>query len=72
MTTDSLTTWLGLAQATGVAVVTAYTTADEAGQVDFHSLPFWLGMAVAVVMAVKGYFTNKQGTIAVTTTTAAK
>jgi hypothetical protein len=72
MTTDSLTTWLGLGQAIATAVIAAYTTATEEGHVDFHSPVFWLGMAIAVFMAVKGYFTNKQGTIAVTTTTPTK
>lgn len=59
MSTDSLTTYLGLAQAVGTAAVTFYTTASADGTVSLTNPLFWLGMAVAVLMAVKGYFTNK-------------
>lgn len=58
MSTDTLTTYLGLAQAIGVAAVTFYTTADE-GSLSLKSPMFWIGMAVAVLVAVKAYFTNK-------------
>ena len=58
MSTDKLTTYLGLAQAIGVAAVTFYTTSSE-GSLSLSSPMFWVGMGVAVLMAVKGYFTNK-------------
>jgi uncharacterized membrane protein len=56
--TDKLTTYLGLAQAIGVAAVTFYTTSSD-GALSLTSPMFWVGMAVAILMAVKGYFTNK-------------
>lgn len=58
MSTDSLTTYLGLAQAIGVAAVTFYSTADD-GNLNLKSPMFWVGMAVTILVAVKAYFTNK-------------
>ena len=59
MNSDSLTTYLGLAQAIGTAAVTFYTTASAEGNIDLKNPVFWMGMAVATIMGVKGYFTNK-------------
>jgi hypothetical protein len=58
MSTDKLTTYLGLAQSVGVAAVTFYTTSAQ-GAINLSDPMFWVGMGVAVLMAVKGYFTNK-------------
>ena len=58
MNTDKLTTLLGLAQAIGVAAVTFYTTSEE-GALSLKSPMFWVGMSVAILVAVKAYFTNK-------------
>jgi uncharacterized membrane protein len=63
MNTDKLTTYLGLAQAIGVAAVTFYTTSSD-GSLSLTSPMFWVGMAVAILMAVKGYFTNKEAVAA--------
>jgi hypothetical protein len=59
MNTDKLTTLLGLAQAIGVAAVTFYTTSEE-GSLSLKSPMFWVGLAVAILVAVKAYFTNKE------------
>jgi hypothetical protein len=58
MNFDKLTTLLGLAQAIGVAAVTFYTTSEE-GSLSLKSPMFWVGLSVAVLVAVKAYFTNK-------------
>ncbi len=59
MNSDNLTTYLGLAQAIGAAAVTFYTTASADGSIDLKNPVFWMGLAVSVLMAVKGYWTNK-------------
>lgn len=61
MNTDKLTNWLGLAQAIGVALVTAYSTASTDG-LGWDSPMFYVGMAVAALVAVKAYYTNKPST----------
>lgn len=60
MDTTKMTSWLGLAQAVGIAVVDFYTTANADGSVNWSSPIFWVGLIVAVLVAVKAYFT--QGT----------
>lgn len=59
MDTNKVTSWLGLAQAIGVAAVTFYTTAQDGGAIDWASPMFYIGLAVAVLVAVKAYYTNK-------------
>lgn len=59
MNTDKLTTYLGLFQAIATAGITYWTTAQQDGTIDFTSPVFWLGLTVSVLMAVKGYYTNK-------------
>ena len=59
MNTDNLTTWLGVAQAAGVAAVTFYTTSSEDGTLNLKSPAFWLGLIVSVLVAIKAYWTNK-------------
>jgi len=59
MNTDTTTSWLGLAQAIGVAAVDFYATANADGSIGWKNPMFYVGMAVAVLMAVKGYYTNK-------------
>ena len=59
MSTDALTTYLGLAQSIGIAAVTFYTTASSDGTLSLTSPMFWVGMTVAILVAVKAYFTNK-------------
>jgi hypothetical protein len=66
MNSDQLTTYLGLAQAIGTAAVTFYTTASSEGAIDLKNPIFWMGLAVAVLMGVKGYWTNKHLTPAPT------
>jgi len=68
MSTDALTTWLGLAQAIGIAAVTFYTTASGDGTLSLTSPMFWIGMVVAILVAVKAYFTNKAAIPAVVPT----
>ena len=63
MTTDRLTTILAVGQAIATAAVTFYLSESADGTVNFKLPGFWLGMVIAVFMAVKGYFTNKQGTV---------
>lgn len=62
MNSDQITTYLGLAQAIGAAAVTFYTTSSADGSLDLHNPIFWMGLAVSVIMAVKGYWTNKHVT----------
>ena len=59
MSKDTLTTILGVVQAAGVAVVSFLATApaDETGS-RWTNPVFWLGLGVAVMVAVKGYFTK--------------
>ena len=58
MSTTSLTTILGLLQAVGTALFTAFMTATQEGTVDWASPTFWFGMGVAAIMAIKGYYTK--------------
>jgi predicted membrane channel-forming protein YqfA (hemolysin III family) len=58
MNTDKLTSWLGLAQAIGVAAVTFYTTENADGSIDWTSPMFYVGLGVSVLVAVKAYFTK--------------
>jgi hypothetical protein len=66
MNTDKIMNWLGLGQAIAVSAVTYYTTANQDGSLDLHNPIFWLGAAVAVFSAAKGWFANKQSTAPVT------
>jgi len=59
MTNDVRVNWLGVAQAVGIAIVDFYTTANADGSVNWTSPIFWVGLAVAALVAVKAYFTNK-------------
>jgi len=59
MNNDSKVNWLGLAQAVGIAVIDFYGTANADGTVGWSNPVFYIGMAVAVLVAVKAYFTNK-------------
>lgn len=58
MNSSTLTTLLGIAQAAGTAGVAAYATASEDGTVNVKSPIFWLGIGIAILMAVKAYFTQ--------------
>jgi hypothetical protein len=60
MDKDKLTSWLGVAQAVAVAIVTFYTTEHADGSIDWSSPMMYLGLSVAVLVAVKAYFTNKK------------
>jgi predicted membrane channel-forming protein YqfA (hemolysin III family) len=59
MNKDTLTTILGVVQAAGVTIVSYVTTAppDETGSRWTNPL-FYLGLGVAVLVAVKAYFTK--------------
>lgn len=59
MTTDKLTTVLGLLQAMGVAVGDYLVHAQSTGEVNWTAPTFYIGLAVAVLMALKAYYTNK-------------
>lgn len=59
MTNDSKINWLGLAQAVGIAIVDFYATANADGSVGFSNPMFYVGAVIAVLVAVKAYFTNK-------------
>lgn len=59
MNTDKLTTVLGVMQAVGVAVGDYFVHTKDTGSVDFHAATFWIGLAVATLMGVKSYYTNK-------------
>ena len=59
MNTDTVTSWLGLAQAIGAAALTFYMTSQDDGSFGWTNPMFWVGFSVAVLMAVKGYYTNK-------------
>jgi len=72
MQTDTLTTWLGVLQAVGVAIVNFVVTAPAADAADgsrWTNPMFWVGMIVAALMAVKAYYTKG---IETTTTPAVK
>jgi hypothetical protein len=59
MKTDTLTTWLGVLQAVGVAVVDFVMTAPDTADGSRWTNPmFWVGMIVAGLMAVKAYYTK--------------
>ena len=60
MNTDKVTSWLGLAQAAAIAAVDFYATSNTDGSVDWSNPVFYVGFAVAVLVAVKAWFTNKQ------------
>ena len=62
MNTDKMTNWLGLAQAIGIAAVDFYATSNADGSFGWTNPIFWIGMVVAVLVAVKAYFTNKPST----------
>lgn len=51
--------WLGLAQAVGVAIVDFYGTANADGSIGWSNPIFYVGAVIAVLVAVKAYFTNK-------------
>ena len=59
MNKDTLTTLLGIGQAAVVAVVDFIATApaDESGS-RWTNPVFYMGLVVAVIMAVKGYYTK--------------
>ena len=59
MSNDVKTNWLGLAQAIGIAAIDFYTTANADGSVNWKNPVFWIGMLVAVLVAVKAFYTNK-------------
>ena len=59
MTNDAKVNWLGLAQAIGVAIVDFYGTANADGSVGWSNPIFYVGMVIAVLVAVKAFFTNK-------------
>jgi hypothetical protein len=59
MTNDSKVNWFGLAQAIGVAAIDFYTTANADGSIGWTNPVFYLGLGVAVLVAVKAWFTNK-------------
>lgn len=59
MNTDKATNWLGLAQAIGVAVVDFYATANADGSVGWTNPIFYVGMVIAILVAVKAWYTNK-------------
>lgn len=59
MNHDSKINWLGLAQAVGVAIVDFYATANADGSIGWANPIFYVGAAIAVLVAVKAYFTNK-------------
>ena len=59
MNTDKATNWLGFAQAIGIAIVDFYVTSNADGSVAWSNPIFWVGMAIAVLVAVKAWFTNK-------------
>ncbi len=63
MTNDVKVNWFGLAQAVGIAIVDFYSTANVDGSVNWASPIFWVGLAVAVLVAVKAYYTNKPDTL---------
>ncbi|MEI6207275.1 MAG: hypothetical protein WCP20_10865 [Desulfuromonadales bacterium] len=61
MTTDGLTTICGVILAVTTAAQTSFATGVPATTAD------WLKLAMAAAFAAIGYFTNKQGSIQVTT-----
>jgi predicted membrane channel-forming protein YqfA (hemolysin III family) len=69
MTTTTVT-WLGIAQAAGMAIFAYYTTENADGSIDWTDPMFYIGMGVAALMAVKAYMT--QGTPAPGTVMATK
>ena len=59
MKTDTLTTWLGLLQAVGIAIVDVVMTAPaEPDGTRWTNPMFWVGIIVAALMAVKAYYTK--------------
>ena len=59
MTNNSKVNWLGLGQAIGVAIIDFYTTANADGSVNWSNPIFYVGLAIAALVAVKAYYTNK-------------
>jgi hypothetical protein len=59
MTNDVKTNWFGLAQAIGIAAIDFYSTSNADGSVNWSNPIFYVGLVVAVLVAVKAYFTNK-------------
>ena len=57
MNTTKLTTWLGVAQAVGVAVADYLTHTNMEGGA-LKQPTFWIGLAIAAAMGLKGYFTQ--------------
>ena len=55
---DGLTTWLGLGQAVAIAAIDFYTNSED-GTLNLSNPLFWVGLSVALLVAVKAYFTNK-------------
>ena len=59
MKTDTLTTWLGLLQAVGVAVMDfVLSTPSSPDESRWTNPMFWVGIIVAALMAVKAYYTK--------------
>lgn len=58
MNSEKLVTYLGLGQAVVTAGVTYWATAQQDGSLDLKSPMFYAGMAIAVFMAVKAYYTE--------------
>ena len=59
MDNDKKVNWLGLAQAIGVAVVDYHATANADGSIGWDNPWFYVGGAIAILVAVKAWFTNK-------------
>lgn len=57
MNTTKLTTVIGIGQAIGVAVVDYLTHTNMEGGA-LKQPTFWIGLAIAAAMGLKGYFTQ--------------
>lgn len=69
MNTDRVTTWLGLLQAVGVAIVDVVMTSPvDPTESRWTNPMFWVGILVAALMATKAYYTKGIETTAPTAT----
>ena len=62
MTSDTMTTIIGAGEAAGISAVTFWTTSSADGSLNLKNPIFWLGLTIAVLAGVRGYWTNKEAT----------
>jgi hypothetical protein len=58
---DIKTTTIGLVMAGGIAAIDYFSHLGPDG-LDLKKETFWLGLVVAALMGLKGYYTNKSNT----------